>query len=71
MSHHQVASSTFEFLHICCCKSSSGTYKGEGVSMLKSSSALCYGFLHCCPVFVFGIINSLSRGREICQVMCL
>jgi hypothetical protein len=66
VSSHQAVSSTFEFLHTYCCKSPSGAYRGGGVSMLKSSCPLCCGFLHMFPMSMFGIINSLSRGREIC-----
>ncbi len=65
MSHHQVASSAFEFLHNCCCKFSSRAYRGGGVFVLKKSSPLCCGFLHLFPMLVFGIVKSLSRVREI------
>jgi hypothetical protein len=68
---HSTTSSIFEFLHINCHKSLNGTYRGGSLSMLKSSSPLCCGFLHLFPMSVFGIINYLSRGREICQVVCL
>jgi hypothetical protein len=61
---------TFEFLHNYCHKSSSKAYKGGSVFVLKSSSPLCCEFLHLFHVFVFGIIGSLSWGREIFQVMC-
>jgi hypothetical protein len=43
---------------------------GGDVFVLKSLSPLCSGFLHLFLMFVFGIINSLSRGQEICQVLC-
>jgi hypothetical protein len=67
---HQAAS-TFEFLHKCCHKFPSEAYKGGGVFVLKSSSLLCSGFLHLFPMFVFGIVNSVSKSKEICQVVCL
>jgi len=62
---HQVASPTFEFLHNFCHKSPSKAYKGGVVYVLKKFSRLCCGFLHLFHVSMFGIINSLSRGREI------
>jgi hypothetical protein len=65
MTHHQVVSSTFELLHNYYRKFPNGAYKGGGVYVLNNSSPLCYGFLHLFLVFVFGIANSLSRGREI------
>ncbi len=59
MSCHQVASSTFEFLHNCCRKFLSEAYKGGGAYVLKNSYPLCCGFLHLFPMSMFGIINSL------------
>jgi hypothetical protein len=41
------------------------------MSMLKSSSPLCCGFFHMFPMSMFGIVSSLSKGREICQVVYL
>jgi hypothetical protein len=70
MPHHQAMSSTFEFLHNCCCKFFNVAYKGGSMSMLKSSSPLCCGFLHLFLMFVFGIVNSLLGGRKICPVVC-
>jgi hypothetical protein len=67
---HQAMLSIFEFLHTYCCKSLSEAYRVRGVSMLKSSSPLCCGFLHLFFVFVFRIVSSLLGGREICQVVC-
>lgn len=71
MTHYQATSSTFEFLHACCCKFPSEVDRGGDVSMLKRSSPLFYGFLHLCFVFDFGIVNSLLEGREIYKVICL
>jgi hypothetical protein len=70
MPHHQIRSSTFEFLHTYCYKSMSKAYRGESVYMLRSSSPLCGQFLHLFPMFVFGIINFLLGGSEIYQVVC-
>jgi hypothetical protein len=61
-----VMSLTFEFLHNYCHKSSSEVYKDGRVYVLKSFSPLCCGFLHLFRMFMFGIINSLLRGRKIC-----
>jgi hypothetical protein len=63
---HQAVSSTFEFIHNCCCKFSSEAYRSGVLFMLKNSSPLCCGSLHLFLVFVFGIVNSLLGGREIC-----
>jgi hypothetical protein len=41
------------------------------VYVLKSSYSLCCGVLHMFLMFVFGIVNFLSGGREIYQVVCL
>jgi hypothetical protein len=71
VSCHQVMSSTFEFLHNCCHKFPSGAYKGGGGYVLKSSYPLCCGFLHLFHVSVFGIVNSLLRGRETYKNVCL
>ncbi len=70
MSCHQAVSLTFEFIHNYFSKSSNKTYKGGNVYVLKSSCPLCCGFLHMFPMFVFGIVNFLSRGMEIYQVVC-
>jgi hypothetical protein len=64
-------SSTFEFLHIHCCKSRNKACKGGGMYVLKSSSPLCCGFLHLFPMSKFGIISFLLGGREIYEVVCL
>jgi hypothetical protein len=71
MSCHQAMSLTFEFIHNYSSKSPNKTYKGGNVYVLKSSYPLCCGFLHMFHVSVFGIVNFLSRGREIYQVVCL
>jgi hypothetical protein len=68
---HQTMSSTFEFLHTCYRKSLSGAYRGGKMFVLKSCSPLYCQFLHLFLVYVFRIINSLLRCREISQVVCL
>jgi hypothetical protein len=37
----------------------------------KSSFPWCCGVLHMFPMSMFGIVNCLSGGREIYQVVCL
>ncbi len=39
--------------------------------VLKSSSLLCCGFLHLFPMFVIGIVSSISNNKEMCQVVGL
>ncbi len=68
---HQIVSSTFEFMHNCyykVFKHSLQVWRNVCVKKLLPFVLQVFALFF---VVVFGIVNSLSGGREICQVVCL